>query len=53
MQTYICFYKGSQKTVNAESSYGAQQLAAALFRAKKSWDVTVLLADVAVDTASL
>lgn len=53
MRTYIAFYKGRQLTVSADTSYLAQQLAAKLFKAKKSYDVTVMLADVEVDTASL
>lgn len=53
MRTYIAFYRGAQKTVNADTSYGAQKLAAALFRAKKEHQVTVVLADVPVNTASI
>lgn len=53
MRTYVAFYKGRQIEVVAETSYKAQQLAASLFRAKKSYEVTVVLADVAVDTARL
>lgn len=53
MRTYIAFYKGKKITVQADSSYAAQTAAAAQFRAKKSWEVTVMLADVAVDTASI
>jgi hypothetical protein len=53
MRTYIAFYKGKQITVQADTSYNAQQQAAKLFKAKKSYDVTVMLADVEVDTAQL
>jgi hypothetical protein len=53
MRQYIAFYKGQQISVTADSSYQAQQLAAAQFKAKKRYDVTVMLADVEVDTASL
>jgi hypothetical protein len=53
MRTYVAFYKGRQLTVQAESSYKAQQQAAAKFRARKSYEVTVVLADVVVDTAGL
>jgi hypothetical protein len=53
VRQYIAFYKGQQITVTAETSYQAQQLAAGKFKAKKSYDVTVVLADVEVDTASL
>jgi hypothetical protein len=53
MRTYKAFYKGRTCIVIAESSYRAQQEAAAFFKAKKSYEVTVLLADVPVDCASL
>lgn len=53
MRTYVAFYRGRQITVSADSSYAAQQLAAAEFRARKSWEVTVMLADVEISTSSL
>ena len=43
MFTYIAFYKGKQITVNALSSYDAQLIAAKQFKAKKSYEVTVML----------
>lgn len=45
MNGYICFYKGKRIEVWADSSYAAQQVAAARFRAKKSYEVTVCLAE--------
>ena len=51
--TYVCFYKNLQTTVQAITSYEAQLTAAKKFKAKKSYDVTVVLADKPVDTASL
>lgn len=45
MNGYICFYKGRRVEVYADSSYAAQQKAAVLFKAKRIWDVTVLLAE--------
>jgi hypothetical protein len=51
--TYVCFYKNLQTTVQAITSYEAQLAAAKKFKAKKSYDVTVVLADKPVDTASL
>lgn len=45
MNGYICFYKGKKIEVLAESSYQAQAKAAAQFKAKKSWEVTVVLAE--------
>lgn len=48
MNRYICFYKGKQVEVYAETSYAAQQKAAQLLKAKRIWDVIVLLATVCV-----
>jgi hypothetical protein len=45
MNGYIAFYRGKKMEVHAETSYKAQQLAAAAFKAKKSWEVTVMLAE--------
>lgn len=53
MRTYIAFYKGRKIEVQAASSYAAQQEAAKVMKAKKSYEVTVVLADVPVSTASL
>ena len=44
MFTYIAFYKGKQITVNALRSFDAQEQAARIFKAKKSYEVTVMLA---------
>ena len=44
MLTYLAFYKNKQITVNALRSYDAQLIAARLFKAKNSYDVTVMLA---------
>ena len=43
MHTYLAIYKGIRKELLADSSYQAQKLAADLFKAKKSYDVTVML----------
>lgn len=53
MRTYAAFYKNQTTTIQAESSYAAQLQAAKYFKAKKSYDVTVVLADVPLDAASL
>lgn len=45
MYGYIAFYKGKRVEVFAESSYAAQQKAAQMFKARKSYDVTVMLAE--------
>jgi len=44
MNDYVAFYKGRSVSVQADTSYNAQQAAAAIFKAKKSYDVTVILA---------
>lgn len=45
MNTYEAFYKGKRITVQANTSYGAQEGAAKVFKAKKSYDVTVVLVE--------
>jgi len=45
MNGYIAFYKGRQIEVRADTAYEAQQKAAALFKARKSYEVTVVLAE--------
>lgn len=45
MNGYICFYRGKKLEVHAETSYAAQEQAALKFKAKKSWEVTVVLAE--------
>jgi hypothetical protein len=45
MNGYIAFYKDKQVEVYADSSYQAQQKAAIQLKAKKSYDVTVVLAE--------
>lgn len=45
MNGYVCFYKGKRVEVYAETSYAAQQKAATLLRAKRIWDVAVVLAE--------
>ncbi|HUX15903.1 MAG TPA: hypothetical protein VMW52_05485 [Phycisphaerae bacterium] len=46
MNGYIAFYKGQRTEVYAETQYQAQLAAAAVFKARKSYDVTVMLAEV-------
>lgn len=45
MNGYKAYYKGKETEVYAESAYGAQLKAAKLLGAKKSYDVTVMLAE--------
>jgi hypothetical protein len=42
---YIAFYKSKKVEVYADTTYEAQQLAAQHFKARKSYDVTVMLAE--------
>jgi len=50
---FVAFYRGKQTVVHAATSYDAQLKAAAFFKAKKSYEVTVVRADVPVDTTSI
>jgi hypothetical protein len=45
MNGYIAFYKGRKAEIHAATAYEAQQKAAALFKARKSYEVTVVLAE--------
>ena len=42
---YVCFYKQKKTEVYAKTSYEAQQKAAAFFKARKQYEVTVVLAE--------
>jgi len=45
MNGYICFYKGKRIEVYAATSYEARTKAASQFKARKAYDVTVMLAE--------
>ena len=45
MNGYKAFFKGKTCEVYAATSYEAQQKAAAIFKARKSYDVTVILCE--------
>ena len=45
MNGYKAFYKGRQMDVFADSSYEAQTKATAAFKARKSYEVTVVLCE--------
>ena len=47
MNGYIAFYKRQRIEVNAATTYEAQQIAARKFGAKKAYEVTVMLAEIA------
>ncbi len=53
MRPYIALYKGKKITVNSDTSYAAQLAAAKQFKTKKTWEVTVLLADTEHSGAAL
>ena len=42
---YVCFYRSKCIEVYATSSFDAQEKAAKMLKAKKSWEVTVVLAE--------
>lgn len=44
MFTYIAFYRGKEIQVQALRSYDAQRIAAEKFKARKAYEVTVILA---------
>lgn len=44
MFTYIAFYRGKQMEVKALRSFDAQEIAAKAFKARKSYEVTIVLA---------
>ena len=45
MNGYVAFYRRKRTEVHAESSYAAQLKAAKFFKARKSHEVTVVLAE--------
>lgn len=45
MNGYLAFYKGKKIEVYAATSYEAQKKAALAFRARKQYDVTVVLCE--------
>jgi hypothetical protein len=45
MNGYVAFYKNQRKEVYAETAYAAQQEAARQFRARKAYEVHVVLAE--------
>lgn len=53
MRTYKAFYNGKSIVVTAETSFAAQLMAAKLFKAKKSYNVAVILADTPLNTAAI
>lgn len=45
MNGYIAFYRGKQIEVHAETSFEAQQEAARRLKARKAYEVSVMLAE--------
>lgn len=45
MNVYECFYKSSKVRVSADTPLKAQEVAAKYFKARKAWDLAVLLVE--------
>ena len=45
MNGYICFYRGKRLEIYAQTSLEARDKAAAQFKARKAYEVTVMLAE--------
>jgi protein associated with RNAse G/E len=45
MNKYECFWKNKSTTVEADTSYLAQQKAQVFFKAKKAYEITVMLVE--------
>ena len=45
MNKYECFWKSKRITVEADTTYQAQQKAQAIFKAKKGYEITVALVE--------
>ena len=45
MNGYVCFYKNKRIEVYSDTSYHAQVEAAKILKAKKSYEITVVLAE--------
>lgn len=43
MNTYHAFYRGKKLELKAETTYKAQQEAVKLFKAKKAFEITIML----------
>lgn len=45
MNGYVCFYHGKQCEVYADTSREAQKKAAVIFKAKKDYEIVVMIAE--------
>lgn len=45
MNGYVCFWRGKKAEVYAETSFEAQKKAAEIFKAKKTYEISVVLAE--------
>ncbi len=52
MNGYVCFYRGKRIEIYAETTLDAQRKAAAQFKAKKSYEVHVVLAELRGETVT-
>lgn len=46
MNGYICFYRGKRIEVYDSTSHGAQLQAAKIFKARRSYEISVVLAEI-------
>jgi len=53
MRTYECFWRSKRLTVQAETTLKAQEAAAVALKVKRRHEITVVLADTAINPASL
>lgn len=53
MRTYVCFYRGRQLVVQADRTIEAQEKALKIFKARKQYEVDVVLADTSIEPAAL
>jgi hypothetical protein len=52
MHGYIALYRGRRAEVFADTSYEAQQKAAAIFKARRAWEVSVHLVEKGGETVT-
>lgn len=45
MNKYKCFYKNKTTEVEAETIFTAQKIAQSFFKAKKAWEISVILGE--------
>lgn len=53
MRKYLVIHRNKSKEIQAKTAYEAQKKGAELFKVKKAWNVSVVLADVPFEPATL